>query len=217
MLFWRHNRTQPTEKDMPEIILHGVAPSSYVRTCRLALEEKGVAYTHDPVMPQTPEQLARHPWGKIPALSHRDVTLFESLAITRYVDEAFEGPALQPADPAERAQMDQWISAYIDYMYAPIVRSIVIQRVVAETPDSDVIAAAMPDAEKSIRILNDRLAATPYLAGSAVSLADLFLLPAIDYLAMVPEGGPLLETAGNVSDWAARMAARDSAKIALTA
>jgi glutathione S-transferase len=96
---------------MSEVILHGVAPSSYVRTCRMALDEKGVAYTHDPVMPQTPEQLARHPWGKIPALSHGGVTLFESLAITRYVDEAFEGPALQPADPADRAQMDQWISA----------------------------------------------------------------------------------------------------------
>ena len=55
---------------MSEVILHGVAPSSYVRTCRLALDEKGVAYTLDPAMPQTPEQLAHHPWGKIPALTH---------------------------------------------------------------------------------------------------------------------------------------------------
>ena len=202
---------------MSEVILHGIGPSSYVRTCRLALDEKGVAYTHDPVMPQTPEQLTRHPWGKIPALSHGDVTLFESLAITRYVDEAFEGPALQPADPAGRAQMDQWISAYIDYMYAPIVRGIIIQRVAAETPDSDVTAAAMPDAEKCIGVLNDRLRTTPYLAGAAVSLADLFVLPAIDYLAMVPEGGPLLEVAGNVTDWAARMTARESAMTALAA
>lgn len=202
---------------MAEVILHGVGPSSYVRTCRMALDEKGVAYTLDPVMPQTPEQLARHPWGKIPALTHGDVRLFESLAITRYVDEAFDGPALQPADPADRAQMNQWISAFIDYMYTPVVRSIVIQRVVADTPDADVIAAAMPDAEKSIAVLNDRLSASPYLAGSAVSLADLFVLPAIDYLAMVPEGGPLLEPAGNVTAWVERMKARDSAKIALAA
>ena len=47
---------------MSEVILHGVSPSSYVRTCRMALDEKGVAYTQDPVMPQSPEQLARHPW-----------------------------------------------------------------------------------------------------------------------------------------------------------
>ena len=183
----------------------------------MALDEKGVAYTHDPAMPQTPEQLARHPWGKIPALTHGELTVFESLAITNYVDAVFDGPALQPADPAGRAQMNQWISAYIDYMDGPIIRSIVIQRVLAETPDADVIAAAMPDAEKSIGILNDRLAATPYLAGSEVTLADFFVLPAINYLAMVPEGGPLLEPAGNVTDWAAWMEARDAAKIALAA
>lgn len=202
---------------MSDVILHGVSPSSYVRTCRMALDEKGVAYTHDPVMPQTPEQLERHPWGKIPALTHGDVRLFESLAITRYVDEAFEGPPLQPADAADRARMDQWISAFIDYMYAPIVRNIIIQRVVVETPDESVIAAAVPDAAKCIGLLDGQLAATPYLAGSAMSLADLFVLPAINYLAMVPEGGPLLESAGAVTDWAARMQGRDSAQIALAA
>ena len=202
---------------MSEVILHGVGPSSYVRTCRMALDEKGVAYTHDLVMPQTPEQLERHPWGKIPALTHGDVSLFESLAITRYVDAAFEGPALQPAGATDRARMDQWISAFIDYMYAPIVRNIIIQRVVVETPDESVIAAAVPDAAKCIDLLDGQLAATPYLAGSAISLADLFVLPAVNYLAMVPEGGPLLESAGNVTDWANRMQGRDSAQIALAA
>ncbi|MDH3739123.1 MAG: glutathione S-transferase family protein [Alphaproteobacteria bacterium] len=202
---------------MSEVILHGVGPSSYVRTCRMALDEKGVAYTLDPAMPQSPEQLARHPWGKIPSMTHGDVRLYESLAITRYVDEAFEGPALQPADAAGRARMDQWISAFIDYMYAPIVRSIVIQRVVVETPDSDIIAAAVPDAAKCIGLLNEQLGATPYLAGADLSLADLFVLPAINYVAMVPEGGPLLAEAGNVTAWAERMEARDAAQIALAA
>lgn len=202
---------------MSDVILYGVSPSSYVRTCRMALDEKGVAYTHEPAMPQSPEQLARHPWGKIPSLTHGDVALYESLAITRYIDEAFDGPALQPSDVGDRARMDQWISAFIDYMYTPIVRSIIIQRVVAETPDEAVIAAAVPAAAKCIALLDDQLSATPYLAGADMSLADLFVLPAIDYVAMVPEGGPLLEAAGNVTDWAARMRARDAAQIALAA
>ncbi|NNE84888.1 MAG: glutathione S-transferase family protein [Alphaproteobacteria bacterium] len=202
---------------MSDVILYGVSPSSYVRTCRMALDEKGVAYTHEAAMPQSPEQLARHPWGKIPTMTHGDVKLYESLAITRYVDEAFDGPALQPADAGDRARMSQWISAFIDYMYAPIVRSIIIQRVVVETPDEAVIAAAMPDAAKAIGLVNDQLGATPYLAGQALSLADLFVLPAINYVAMVPEGGPLLENAGNVTAWADRMQSRDSVQIALAA
>ena len=51
---------------MSELILHGSPRSNYVRTCQIVLAEKGVAYTYDPVMPQTLEQLARHPRGKGP-------------------------------------------------------------------------------------------------------------------------------------------------------
>ncbi len=202
---------------MSELILHGWHRSNYVRACRLALEEKGVAYTHDPVMPQTPEQLARHPWGKIPALSHGDVALYETLAITRYIDETFDGPALQPADDAGRALMSQWISNYNAYMDTPIVRHIVIQRLLRDPSDEALIAAAIPEAANCLAVLNDTLANAPYLAGETMSLADFFVLPALNYLAMTPEGGALLETTGNVTAWMERMMSRDSAQTVLAA
>jgi glutathione S-transferase len=105
---------------MAELILHGAPRSNLVRTCLIALAEKGVEFTHDPARPQTPEQLARHPWGKLPALTHGAVTLYETVAVTRYIDEAFDGPALQPADPAGRARMSQWISVYSAYFDPPV-------------------------------------------------------------------------------------------------
>ena len=200
---------------MSELILHGGPRSNYVRTCRLALEEKSIAYTHDPVMPQTPEQLARHPWGKIPALTHGDVALYETLSITRYIDEAFDGPALQPADDAGRALVSQWISNYNAYMDTPFVRHIVIQRLLRDPSDEALIAAAIPVAANCLDVLNGALAKAPYLAGESVSLADLFLLPALNYLAMAPEGQALLENAGNVTEWAERMMSRDSAQAVL--
>ena len=40
-----------------------------------------------------------HPFGRIPAFEHDGFRLYETGAIARYVDEAFEGPALQPKDP----------------------------------------------------------------------------------------------------------------------
>lgn len=202
---------------MAELILHGIPGSNYVRTCRLALEEKGVAYTHDPVMPRTPEALARHPWGKVPALTHGDVTLYEALAVTRYIDEAFDGPALQPADPAGRARMSQWISAFNAYLDPAFIRKIVIQRLLRDPSDEEIIAAGVPEAAKCLDILNDALADAPYLAGDSVTLADLFVLPALNYLAMTPEGGPLLENNGNVTEWMDRMMARDSAQAILAA
>jgi glutathione S-transferase len=56
-------------------VLYGPAYSTYTRTARLALEEKGVAYDLREVDTlagegQRAEHLARHPWGKVPILEH---------------------------------------------------------------------------------------------------------------------------------------------------
>ena len=86
-----------------------------------------------------------------------------------------------------------------------------------QQPDEEIIAAGVPEAAKCLEILDDALADAPYLAGDSVTLADLFVLPALNYLAMTPEGGPLLENKGNVTAWMDRMMARDSAQAILAA
>jgi glutathione S-transferase len=48
-----------------------------------------------------------HPFGRIPAFEHDGFRLHETGAIARYVDEAFAGPALQPAEASARARMNQ--------------------------------------------------------------------------------------------------------------
>ena len=92
------------------INLYGLERSVYTRIARLALEEKGVPYALCEVeifgpdgVP--PEHLARHPFGRIPVLEHGDFWLYETTAITRYVDEAFPGPNLQPHEPMAQARM----------------------------------------------------------------------------------------------------------------
>ena len=78
-------------------ILHGPGYSTYVRTARLAFEEKGVDYDldHFDFMDGFPdEHLARHPFGRVPTLTHGDFALYETVAICRYVDEGFDGPPL---------------------------------------------------------------------------------------------------------------------------
>ena len=95
-------------------IVFGAPYSVYVRAVRLALEEKGVPYELVPVdifAPggPSPEHRERHPFGKIPALEHAGFRLYEAGATTRYVDEAFPGPRLQPEEPRSRARMNQII------------------------------------------------------------------------------------------------------------
>ena len=84
------------------LILHGYRYSVYVRIARLALVEKGVAYDQVEINPFAAEipgsYLALHPFGRVPTLVQGDFVLYETAAITRYVDRAFEGPVLQPED-----------------------------------------------------------------------------------------------------------------------
>ena len=200
---------------MSKITLHGFPASTYLRTCRMAAIEKGIGHEIDPTTPQSPEQLAMHPWGKLPAMTHGDLKLYETLAISRYIDEAFEGPALQPADVAERAKMNQWISVFSDYTYRPTV-DIVLQRLIVPsrggTPDEAFIAECVPKAEKALGVLDQALADSSYFVGDTLTLADLYVIPLINYLPMTPEGKDLLAKTGNLARWQQSMEARDSAQ-----
>src|SRR5260370_9957372 len=89
---WRGNRgRQPRWRaaDMLEII--GAPQSTFVRTVRIACEEKGVAYGLTPAMPHSAAVSAVHPLGKIPVMRCGSVELFESKAIATFVDRAFQG------------------------------------------------------------------------------------------------------------------------------
>src|SRR5919197_352109 len=97
---------------MGDPVLYGLSRSVYTRIARLALEEKGVRYTLEEVeifdaAGPPAEHLARHPFGRIPALAHDGFMLYETAAITRYVDETFAGTSLQPQAPQARARMNQ--------------------------------------------------------------------------------------------------------------
>jgi len=141
---------------MSKLVIHGFPESSYVRTARMALEAKGVPYELQPIEFGSVDHLAMHPFGKMPYMTHGDVTLYETSAITRYVDENFEGPALQPVDVVGRARMSQWISAIIDYYYGPLIREYVIERVAVPrrggVTDEVRVAAALPIVQERIEL-----------------------------------------------------------------
>lgn len=199
---------------MADVTLYGFPQSTYVRTARLAFEEKGVSYDLLPIDMGSDEHHKLHPHGKMPAFRHGDFSLYETSAIVRYVDEAFDGPPLQPVDVRQRGVMNQWISAIIDYYYADMIRSFVIERLVAPNrgrdPDEARIAEAMPRVERQIAIVEQGLADRDYLAGDAISLADLFLVPIFFYAGIAPEGEGLFAGKANIAGWKQRIADRPS-------
>jgi glutathione S-transferase len=204
---------------MARPIVYGPAYSTYVRTTRLALEEKGVPYDLVEIDSlaggtKSPEHLARHPFGKVPAFEHDGLGLFETDAITRYVNEAFEGPALEPGDLRARARMTEAISVINSYAYPSLIGQIVIQRLVMPlmggSADEGVIAAAMPQARTCIAVLDRMTAGHRRLVSDVVSRADLFLIPIYHYLEQTPEGQELLAEAGLLRRWWEGVADRPS-------
>ncbi len=199
---------------MNDVVIYGFPQSTYVRTARLACEEKGVAYELREIEFGSPDHLALHPFGKIPAFEHGDFRLYETSAIARYVDQAFEGPALQPAGHRERARMDQWISAACDYYYQVMIRELAYPRLVVPSrggePDEELIAQAMPKVEHHLGVLEKALADSDYLAGGECSLADLFVVPILFWVRITPEGQARIGDYGAVNRWWERMAERPS-------
>ena len=199
---------------MSDVTIYGFPQSSYVRTTRLVCEEKGVSYEIEPMAPHSPELLALQPHGYMPALRHGDFVLYEASAIARYIDEAFDGPALRPGDIKARAEMNKWISAANHYYDRAMVREIVIQRLVVPsrggTPDEEMIAGAVAKLPQLLDILDARLAENDFLAGGEVSLADCFMQPIIASLLMTEEGTKAMAGRGNVERWFEAMAARPS-------
>lgn len=202
---------------MSEVLLYGAPYSVYVRIARLALEEKGVAYRLEEVDVfaeggPPASHLERHPFGRIPAFQHGDFRLYETAAIARYVDEAFDGPPLQPATPRGRGRVTQITGLLDSYAYRTLVWDIYVERVgkprEGNRPDEARVAAAVPRAETCLAAVEELMAGAPFLAGGSLTLADLHAAPMIAYLRMAPEGRDLLAGHPALEGWWDRVAAR---------
>ncbi|TPJ77115.1 glutathione S-transferase family protein [Mesorhizobium sp. B2-6-2] len=200
---------------MAKPTLYGADYSVYVRIARMALGEKGVDYELVPLdifaaagIPAW--YLEHHPFGRIPAFEHDGFRLFETGAITRYVDEAFDGPALQPADARGRARTVQ-ISGMLDaYGYRAMVWDVAVERLEKVPPDEALIAAGLGQAENVLKVLTSLKAKGPWLLGEQLTLADLHAAPIIAYFLKVEEGRDLLARFADIRDWYARIAGRPS-------
>jgi glutathione S-transferase len=173
------------------LVLYGYRYSVYLRIARIVLAEKGAAYRGVEVnsfaadMPK--EYLDLHPFGRVPTLVHGDFVLYETEAITRCLDEAFSGPALQSTDPRQRARTAQIISILDSYGYAPMVRQAFSQRIfepsLGRPADETQIRSRI---ESSLGVLGalEPIAAPdgPVAGGTVWSFADFHLAPMMAYI-----------------------------------
>ncbi len=200
------------------IIIQGVAASSYVRTARMICVEKRLPHTLETIDFGSAAHERVHPWKRVPIMVHGDVTLIETSAIARYVDEIGTGPSLLPTTPVARALMEQWISAINSYLYDTLVRGYALKYVNAmranREPDREAIAAAVPAMERGLAQLDAAYAGKTHLVGDALSLADFFAIPIVATVGMFPEGKQAIGGTKHVGRALGTMAARESFGVA---
>jgi len=201
---------------MPNVEIIGFPQSTYVRVARMACEEKGVPYDLRPAPPHSPEVLAIHPFGKIPAMRHGDFELFESKAIGTYLDRMFPGPRLIPEDARSAALAEQWVSAVNTVIDRTMVRTYLFGYIFPKTPDGKpdrkVIDEVTPELRQQINLLDKAVAKTGYLAGNQYSFADINIMPILFYVRKFPEGAEAIVAAKNLAAYYDRNAERESFK-----
>lgn len=205
---------------MTALTIYGPGFSPAVRAARMTCVEKGVPFETELESLESlgrPEHLAVHPFRRLPAMRHDTVHLFETSAICRYIDGAFDGPPLQPETLVDHCLMDQWLSACNDYLWTDLVRGMAIPFAFPKgadgRPDMETVEAARPAAERDLRVLDKALEETGYLVAGRLTLADLRLAPMLAAVAgSSPYGRQLLDPYPAASAFLDRMSERDSFK-----
>jgi len=202
---------------MSEITLWGFDGSTYVRTIKMLLAEKGVAdYRQVPVNviagdPKKPEHLARHPFGKVPVLEHDGMHIIETSAIARYLNDVLPGKSLVPGTPKDRARMDMVIGVVDSYGYGALLGGVTAYHLFPDFVGGKNDAAHQKGLETGAKVLAfamETRGSSDFIAGE-LSLADLYLAPVAAYVSMTPDKDTLFATPG-FGDWWAKIQALPS-------
>jgi glutathione S-transferase len=155
-----------------EIRLFSARACPYAHRTRLVLAEKALAFELIEIDLQNKPSwfdATISAYGKVPALAHGDVHIWESAVINEYLEEAFPAPALLPRTPAARAHARIAID-YANQKFSPAYHAF--------------LRATQPDAQRELEtalafLENELLAKSdgPFFLGSLPSLVDYTLYP----------------------------------------
>jgi glutathione S-transferase len=144
---------------------------------------------------RTTEFLKLNNAGQVPTVEFDDGrTLAESNAIIKYLAR---GSDLVPADAFAAAKMDEWLF-WEQYSHEPYIAVCRFQMVYLGKPASDLDPDKIKRGYAALARMEHQLAATRFLIGDAVSLADVSLLA---YTRLAHEGGFHLEGYASLRRW----------------
>ncbi len=187
--------------------LYSDPQSPYSHRARMVLAEKKITVDIVDVDPLnlTDDVMDLNPYGTLPTLVDRDLTLYESRIIMEYLDERFPHPPLLPVDPVSKANSRLYMFRVDQDWYG------LMDTILAGGKD---VAKARKQLTESLVTTAPVFAAKPFFMSDALSLVDCSLAPLLWRLPML--GIELPAQAKAVNEYAKSMFERDSFKESLT-
>jgi glutathione S-transferase len=123
----------------------------------------------------TPAFRAMNPHGRVPVIRDGDAVVWESHAILRYLAARHGDGDLWPQDPADRAYIDGWMDWSQTALQPDFLNGVFwgYYRTPEVLRDWPAIRRSLDRCAAHFRLLDDVLAAQPFLTGDRLSLADI--------------------------------------------
>lgn len=195
---------------MSKFTVYGTPVSTYVRTVRLLLEEAGADYDIKSVdifngENKSSEYLVKNPFGKVPSCEVDGEFIYETTAITGYIDTVLANHTFTPSDPLLQARMRQIMGIVDSHLYTPAIGSIVIQRLIVPSQggetDEEKVKAGVTPVKKALEAIESLAPVSPYLLGSKLTIADFYLIPIFTYLSQTPEYEATIAQSPKLRSW----------------
>jgi glutathione S-transferase len=158
-----------------------------------------------------PAYLAMNPNGLVPTLEEEDgFLLWESNSIVRYLAAKYRSTILEPADLRMRALASKWMDWQLSVLgpaITPVFWGLV--RTPPEKRDHAAIEAGKKKTTAAVKMMDDQLGKTGYLAGDGFSYGDIPVgIMAYRYRQLVPDRPPF----PNFERWYAAISSRPAFK-----
>ena len=156
------------------IKLYGMPLSNYYNMVKTVLLEKGMDFEEMLILPnQESDFLGKSPMGKVPAMETEQGFLTETGVMIDYLDSLGQGESFYPADPFEKAKVQEMIRYLELYVELPARR--LYGEVFFGRPASDELKKEVkPQLEKGFASFNRLAKFPPYLCGEQLTYADFY-------------------------------------------